>query len=77
MIKDFDQLMAGHYREEIPEKKGVRQVLEDLQERQIPMYIATATQRPMVEAALKRTGLDRYFQGIITCQEAGKAREIL
>lgn len=74
MIKDFDQLMAGHYREEIPEKKGVRQVLEDLQERQIPMYIATATQRPMVEAALKRTGLDRYFQGMITCQEAGESK---
>ena len=74
MIKDFDQLMAGHYREEIPEKEGVRQVLEDLQERQIPMYIATATQRPMVEAALKRTGLDRYFQGMITCQEAGESK---
>ena len=74
MIKDFDQLMAGHYREEIPEKEGVRQVVEDLQKRQIPMYIATATQRSMVEAALKRTGLDRYFQGMITCQEAGESK---
>ena len=74
MIKDLDQLMAGHYREEIPEKEGVRQVLEDLQKRQIPMYIATATQRAMVEAALKRTGLDRYFQGMITCQEAGESK---
>lgn len=74
MIKDLDQLMAGHYREEIPEKEGVRQVLEDLQKRQIPMYIATATQRSMVEAALKRTGLDRYFQGMITCQEAGESK---
>ena len=74
MIKDFDQLMAGHYREEIPEKEGVRQVLEDLQKRQIPMYIATATQRSMVEAALKRTRLDRYFQGMITCQEAGESK---
>ena len=30
MIKDFDQLMAGHYREEIPEKEGVRQVLYEM-----------------------------------------------
>ena len=74
MIKDFEKLMEGHYREDIPEKEGVRQVLEDLQERQIPMYIATATQRPMVEAALKRTGLEKYFQGMITCQEAGESK---
>ena len=72
MIKDFDQLMAGQ--QDIPEKEGVRQVLEELKEREIPMYIATATQRPLVEAALVRTGLNGYFQGMITCQEAGKSK---
>ena len=38
------------------------------------MYIATATRGPMVEAALKRTGLEKYFQGMITCQEAGESK---
>ena len=74
MIRDFDRLMAVHYQQDIPEKEGVRQVLEELKERGIPMYIATATQRPLVEAALVRTGLNGYFQGMITCQEAGKSK---
>ena len=74
MIRDFDRLMAVHYQQDIPEKEGVRQVLEELKEREIPMYIATATQRPLVEAALVRTGLNGYFQGMITCQEAGKSK---
>ena len=29
MIRDFDRLMAVHYQQDIPEKEGVRQVLEE------------------------------------------------
>lgn len=74
MIKDFESIMAGHYQKDIPEKEGIRKVLEDLREKQIPMYIATATSRQMVETALKRTGLEEYFLGMITCQETGKSK---
>ena len=35
------------------------------------MYVATATDRPFVEAALKTAGIAHYFKGIITCAEAG------
>ena len=36
------------------------------------MYVATATDRPLAEAALKHAGIDSYFRGIITTQEAGQ-----
>ena len=38
------------------------------------MVVATSTDRPMVEAALKRTGLLSYFERIFTCTEIGKGK---
>lgn len=39
------------------------------------MYVATATDRPLVEMALAHTGLRDYFRGIVTCAEAGAGKE--
>ena len=38
------------------------------------MYVATATDRPLVEAALRHAGIDGYFRGIITSREAGQTK---
>ena len=38
------------------------------------MYVATASDRPLVEKALKSTGIAHYFKGIITCAEAGAGK---
>ena len=35
------------------------------------MYVATATDRPLAEAALRHAGIDGYFRGLITSQEVG------
>ena len=48
--------------------------LARLAERGVPMYVATATDRPLAEAALIRTGLIERFQGIVTCREAGQGK---
>lgn len=52
-------------------KPGVGDVIHELCRMGIPLYIATATDRDMIEAAMSRLGLDRYFKGIITCGELG------
>ncbi|MFR4319372.1 MAG: HAD hydrolase-like protein [Eubacterium sp.] len=41
------------YEKEAPEKPGIREVLEKAKKRKISMTIATSTDRPMIEAALK------------------------
>lgn len=38
------------------------------------MYVATATDRPLAEAALKTVGIDGFFRGMITSQEAGQSK---
>lgn len=38
------------------------------------MYVATATDRPLAEAALKTAGIDGFFRGIVTTREAGREK---
>lgn len=79
--EDVDTIVAGvndivfsAYEKEVQPKEGIRALLEELGQRGIPMVVATSTDRPMVEAALKRTGLAPYFARIFTCTEVGAGK---
>ena len=63
------------YFHEVLAKPGVKEFLSDLKDRQVPMFVATATDRPLAEAALRHAGIQDYFQGLLTCQEIGKGKE--
>ena len=63
------------YEKEAPEKEGIREVLEKARNSGISMTIATSTDRPMIEAALKRLALIDYFQEIFTTTEVGKGKD--
>lgn len=64
MIEDF-------YRNEAELKPGVREFLRVLAERNIPMVIATAGDKDLLNAALIRNGIAEYFCGVFTCSELG------
>ena len=55
-------------------KAGLEAFLRQLQERGIPMAVATSRDRRLVEAALKRLGLLSRFKGIFTCAQAGAGK---
>lgn len=67
-VKDF-------YFYEAQLKPGVRDFLAKLSGRGIKMCIATASDRPYVEAALKRCGIFEYFDKIFTCSEIGFSKQ--
>lgn len=50
----------------IPQKKGLKELLELLKQRQIPMAVATSTHREHTIPELKRQGIFSYFQEIVT-----------
>ena len=56
-------------------RPGVESLLAELKRMGVRMVIATATDRYLVEAALKRCGILHYFETIITCREAGSKRQ--
>lgn len=63
------------YANEAQPKEGVVEFLEYLYKNNIPMTIATATDRPMIEAAFKRLGWEKYFKRIFTNTEIGKGKD--
>ncbi|MFA0085763.1 HAD family hydrolase [Vibrio sp. 10N.261.51.F12] len=50
----------------IPIKKGAIELLDWLASKNIPMAVATSTQREVAEVKLKLAGLDKYFANITT-----------
>ena len=74
IMQETAQMIMDMYRYQILPKPCVPQLLETLSHHDVRMCIATATDRPMIEAALKRTGLDRYFSAIFTCTETGSPK---
>lgn len=59
------------YFHQVQAKPGVQKFLSLLKMEGVWMYVATATDRRLAEAALKHAGIDRYFRGMLTCPEVG------
>ena len=66
----FDKIHE-FYCERVQTKPGVEKFLSLLKMEGVWMYVATATDRPLAEAALRHAGIDGYFRGLITSQEVG------
>jgi len=68
MVRDF-------YVHEVLPKAGVPAFLEKMQQQNVKMCIATATDRHLAEAALLRLGLLSYFEEIFTCSFVGHGKD--
>ena len=66
----FQNEMEYQYCNHIPLKPGVREFLESMHGK-VPMAVATATSRNLVEKALAHHNLAQYFQSVTTVAEAG------
>lgn len=79
IIKGINQTIEEFYFYTTQPKDGVLDFLTKLQKRDVKMCIATATDRYLIEAALKRCKMDLFFQSILTCSELehGKGEPII
>lgn len=59
---------------EIPVMPGLVEVLENLSDKNYPMAVASSSFPEIIELILRRTGLKRYFQVVVSSQEAGKSK---
>ena len=78
-VEEITALIEGKvedfYRNQVQAKPGVQKFLSLLKMEGVWMYVATNTDRDLVEAALKHTGLEGYFRGILTCAEVGVGKK--
>ena len=74
ICRQVSEMIEEDYRSRAPLKAGARDVLEQLRQRCIPMCIATATDRRLVELALHRLGIFHFFSFIVTCGELNTSK---
>ena len=55
-------------------KPGVKDFLEEMKSKKIPMTAATSTDRCVIEGALARLGISDYFAHLFTCTEVGAGK---
>ena len=75
IIGGVNDRIGQFYRERAGLKPGVAGFLRQLREKGVKMCIATATDRPLVEAALERCGVLAYFSDIFTCFSVGHGKD--
>lgn len=54
---------------------GIIQELDRVRGDKIPMIIFSNTPRPLIEAAMERTGVSKYFERIFTTEEMGMRKD--
>lgn len=69
-----NSMLLDFYSNRVKTKPGLHRYLEKLRLDGVKLCVATATDRVLAEAAFKNTGIFEYFDGIITCGEAGAGK---
>ncbi|MCD8355408.1 MAG: HAD family phosphatase [Clostridia bacterium] len=72
----INHMIEDDYHFRAPLKAGVRDMLEEMKQRGIRMCVASATNRMLVETALKRVGVLDYFQFILTCGDLNTSKNL-
>lgn len=75
IMTGVNAMLEQYYRSQAPLKRGAVELLEQLQRSGVQLCIATATDRYLVEAALKRCGVLSCFGEIFTCNEVGHGKD--
>lgn len=74
IMDGVNQMVADFYQTKAPLKPGAAEFLRTLRQRGVGLCIATATDRPLVEAALERCGVLDCFSEIFTCTQVGRSK---
>ena len=67
----IQEMASSFYRNDVELKPYVREFLEELKARNIPMVVATSSQQDFIEHGLGRNGALGYFKGIFSCADLG------
>ena len=74
MVADWVEMSRHKYLHEIPLKPFVKEYLEFLSKKGVPMGIATSTELDIAIPCLKSHGIDSFFKTVTTTTEAGAGK---
>ena len=74
MVRCVARLSERIEEEGVPLKPGVREILELLRQKGIPVGLATSTHRVRTDRRLELCGLGEYFSAVVTGDEVSKGK---
>lgn len=74
ILEDLMAVVRSFYVAGVPLKTGVVSFLEFLRERGIPMVVASATDRELMEIALSKCGIRGYFTELFSTKTIGRSK---
>lgn len=75
IMEGVNRIVEHGYFHKVTLKPGVAELLRQLQEKNVKMCVATATDLYLVEAALERCGVRGFFSRIFTCTDVGHGKD--
>ena len=72
--REWLDMALEKYEHEVPLKAGVREVLAYLKQNGLSIGVASSSSRAMIEGALGAHDILRYFDAIVSCDEAGAGK---
>jgi HAD superfamily hydrolase (TIGR01509 family) len=75
LVKTWNEMAYREYAQNIAIKPGVVAYLKKLHQRNVKIGIATATERTLTEAVLRRHHILDFFETIVTIADIGKGKE--
>jgi len=76
IIKAMDNFVKDEFHYNLALKKGADEFIIGLKQKGVKLAVATATDRHLVKAVLKRHGLLQFFDYIVTCTEVGAGKNV-
>ena len=74
IIERMNNAAEVFYTNHVKPKPHAVELLEKLRAAGVRMALATATDRHLVEIAVNRLDIKKYFEGIVTCGEVGQSK---
>lgn len=74
IIHEENKIVENFYLNLVEIRGGTVELLEYLKSNNIPMTVATATDRYLIVEALKHLGIYDYFTDVISCTDIGKGK---
>ena len=75
LLAVVNEITEEFYRDRVEVKPGAREYLEHLYQQGVKMVIASGTEMPFIQIALKHCGLEKYFSHAFSCCDIGKGKE--
>ncbi len=75
IMEGVNAMISDYYKDQAQLKPHAADFLSQLRKRNVRMCIATATDKPFIEAALSRCGVIGYFSEILTCTLVGSGKD--